>query len=377
MKSIKTWVWLHKWSSLICTIFMLLLCLTGLPLIFSHEIDHLLGNEIESSIEQTHNKPINLDKVIESAQKIYPNRLPRFIARDIDDDKTWTVSLGEPDNKNENLKFVIVDAHNAKVLGEVKSDEGFMYVMFKLHVDLFAGLTGTLFLGVMGLLLIISILSGVVLYAPFMRRLDFGDVRKSRGSNLKRLDTHNLIGIVTLVWMLVVGATGAINTCSELLLEYWQSDQIESMTVSYKNLPIPTNLASLQKSVDAALIRQPGMRLGFVAFPDTSFSSPHHYGVFTRGNTPLTAKLIYPILVDAKTAKVTDSKEIPWYLKTLLLSQPLHFGDYGGLLLKVIWSILDIATIAVLWTGLVLWWKKRNQTMSVDVEVMTHLNKVK
>jgi uncharacterized iron-regulated membrane protein len=375
MKSIKTWLWLHKWSSLICTLFMLLLCLTGLPLIFSHEIDHLLGNEIEPSIERTHNNQISLDKVIENAQKIYPNRLPRFIARDIDDDQTWTVSLGEPDNKNENLKFVIVDAHNAKVLGEAKSDEGFMYVMFKLHVDLFAGLPGTLFLGVMGLLLIVSILSGVVLYAPFMRRLDFGDIRKNRGSNLKRLDTHNLIGIVTLVWMLVVGATGVINTCSELLLKYWQSDQIKAMTVSYKNLPLPTSLASLQKSVDAALIHRPGMRLGFVAFPDTSFSSPHHYGVFTRGNTPLTSKLIYPILVDAKTAKVTDSKEIPWYLKTLLLSQPLHFGDYGGLLLKVIWSILDIATIAVLWTGLVLWWRKRNQTTTVNVELTTHLNK--
>lgn len=44
-----------------------------------------------------------------------------------------------------------------------------MWVMFKLHVDLFAGLPGTLFLGFMGLLLLVAIVSGVVLYAPFMR----------------------------------------------------------------------------------------------------------------------------------------------------------------------------------------------------------------
>jgi hypothetical protein len=37
--------WIHKWSSLVCTVFMLLLCLTGLPLIYHHEIGHLLGNE--------------------------------------------------------------------------------------------------------------------------------------------------------------------------------------------------------------------------------------------------------------------------------------------------------------------------------------------
>ena len=43
-RSVRTWAWLHKWSSLVCTVFMLLLCLTGLPLIFHHEIDHLDGH---------------------------------------------------------------------------------------------------------------------------------------------------------------------------------------------------------------------------------------------------------------------------------------------------------------------------------------------
>ncbi|MDP3411659.1 MAG: M48 family metalloprotease, partial [Polaromonas sp.] len=46
--SIRRWSWIHKWSSLICTVFMLLLCITGLPLIFHHEIGHLLGTEVEA-----------------------------------------------------------------------------------------------------------------------------------------------------------------------------------------------------------------------------------------------------------------------------------------------------------------------------------------
>jgi hypothetical protein len=44
----RRWSWIHKWSSLVCTVFMLLLCLTGLPLIYHHEIGHLLGNEVEA-----------------------------------------------------------------------------------------------------------------------------------------------------------------------------------------------------------------------------------------------------------------------------------------------------------------------------------------
>ena len=61
-----------------------------------------------------------------------------------------------------------------------------MYVMFKLHVDLFAGLPGTLFLGFMGLLLLVSIVSGVVLYSPFTRKLAFGTVRRKSSREVAR-----------------------------------------------------------------------------------------------------------------------------------------------------------------------------------------------
>ena len=46
--SLRRWGWIHKWSSLVCTVFMLLLCLTGLPLIYHHEIGHLLGTDVEA-----------------------------------------------------------------------------------------------------------------------------------------------------------------------------------------------------------------------------------------------------------------------------------------------------------------------------------------
>jgi uncharacterized iron-regulated membrane protein len=43
----------------------------------------------------------------------------------------------------------------------------------------------------------------------------------------------------------------------------------------------------------------------------------------------------------------------------LLVSQPLHFGDYGGVPLKVLWASLDVITIVVLASGLYLWWTRR------------------
>lgn len=375
VQTLKAWAWVHKWSSLICTLFMLLLCLTGLPLIFSHEISHMLGNEVEPPEMPISTTRASMDEMLANAKALYPERVVQFVFRDIDDNNSWTVSLGKTATSEDDTKFVKLDARTAKVLQEPKFNEGFLYVMFKLHVDLFAGLPGMLFLGFMGVLLVVAIISGVVLYAPFMRRLAFGEIRRDRAPKLKRLDTHNFLGVVTLVWALVVGTTGIINAWADLVIQYWQHDQMAAMTAPYKGLPPPTHFASLQAAVDAAQAREPQMRLGFVAFPGTELSSPHHYGMFMRGDNPITSRLFKPVLIDAQTAKLTDSREVPWYLATLLISQPLHFGDYGGLPLKILWLILDVFTIVVLWTGLMLWWKKRKYYQS-DLQQRIAVNEV-
>jgi uncharacterized iron-regulated membrane protein len=114
----------------------------------------------------------------------------------------------------------------------------------------------------------------------------------------------------------------------------------------------------MEQSVARAQALQPGMRVGFIAFPGTPFASSHHYGVYMHGDQALTAKLYKPVLVDAGTGQVTDQRSLPWYLSTLLLSQPLHFGDYGGQGMKFLWALLDLATIVVLGSGLYLWLKR-------------------
>jgi uncharacterized iron-regulated membrane protein len=41
------------------------------------------------------------------------------------------------------------------------------------------------------------------------------------------------------------------------------------------------------------------------------------------------------------------------------MSQPLHFGNYGGAPLKIIWALLDLGLIVVLASGIFLWLRKR------------------
>lgn len=371
--TVRRWAWIHKWSSLVCTVFMLLLCLTGLPLIYHHEIGHLLGNDVEAPVMPAGTPKADLDDVIAAGKAMYPGKIMMYMSQEADEPDIWNLTLGDHPH-DEDYKPIAVDARTAKVIAEPAFEGGaFMSTMFHLHVDLFAGLWGKLFLGLMGLLLLVALVSGAVLYSPFMRKLEFGTVRRDRSTRTKWLDLHNVLGIVTLVWALVVGATGMINTWADVLLKYWQATELAEMVKPYQGMGAPTKLASMERSIKLAEASEPGMKVGFVAFPGTPFATPHHYGVFMRGDEAFSARLYRPVLIDAQTAEMTDRRTLPWYLTALLVSQPLHFGDYGGGWMQFLWAMLDVATIVVLGSGLYLWVKRGTAVKDAAAQPTVHL----
>lgn len=365
--AIRAWYLVHKWTSLVCTAFLLLLCVTGLPLIFHHEIDELSGAHGELSAPAGADL-LSLDKVMETALAARPGEVGLFMSFDEDRPVVNVTTGPSPDAAEAQMYFRSFDQRTAEPLAP--HEGGVMDFILRLHTDLFLGLPGLLFMGLMGLLFFAAVVSGVVVYGPFMKKLDFGTVRTRRSSRLKWLDYHNLLGIVTLAWASVVGLTGVINTLSQPIIQVWQATQLAEMTAPYRALPPvdPRNLTSIHAAVETAKAAAPGMRPQFVAFPGGYFSSKHHYAVFMQGDTPLTKKLLTPALVDAQTGELTAMRELPWYAQTLLLSQPLHFGDYGGLPLKILWAVLDVITIIVLGSGLYLWLGRRRTPIAARLK---------
>ena len=356
--AIRAWYLVHKWTSLICTAFLLLLCVTGLPLVFHHEIDDLSGAHGEMA-EVASDRLLDLDQIMAAAQANRPGEVGLFMSFDEDRPVVNVTTGPRPDAPETRMHFQSLDQRTGKPVAAPAG--GVMDFILRLHTDLFLGLPGLLFMGFMGMLFVAAIVSGVAVYGPFMKKLDFGTVRASRSSRLKWLDYHNLLGIVTLAWVSVVGLTGVINTLSQPIIQIWQVTQLAEMTAPYKGVaPVdPRKLGSINAAVETARAAAPGMRPQFVAFPGGSFSSKHHYAVFMQGATPLTKKLLTPALIDAQTGRLTDMRPMPWYAQALLLSQPLHFGDYGGLPLKILWAVLDVITIVVLISGLYLWLGRR------------------
>ncbi|MEN2787007.1 PepSY-associated TM helix domain-containing protein [Sphingomonas qilianensis] len=363
-RTIKIWYLIHRWTSLACTLFALMLCVTGLPLIFHDEIDAATTPPtLPAMAADTPLLP--LDTMVRTATRLYPGERPLFLSFD-DDRPVVNVTTGPRALSGlDEMHITAIDRRTARKIEDLNEDAGVMGFILRLHVDLFLGLPGELFLGFMGVLFFAAIVSGVVVYAPFMKRLNFGTVRTRRSRRLKWLDLHNMLGIVTLMWLSIVALTGVINTLSAPLVDVWRKDQLASLAGAYAGkepLP-PARFSSLDNAVATAVRQAPGTTPQFIAFPGVRFTTEHHYAVWLHGATPATRQILTPALIDAQSGAFSAMRTMPWYMLALRLSQPLHFGDYAGLPLKILWALLDLAAIVVLGSGLYLWLGKRRSSI--------------
>lgn len=358
-RTTRLWSAIHTWTSLIATLFLLMLCITGLPLIFHDEIDAALDNS-QWTPANPDGPRLGLDAVLDRALDNRPGEVPLFMSFDTDRPVINVTTGPAPEAPAGRMHFASFDTTSGELVPP-PSGGAFMEFILQLHTDMFLGLPGMLFLGAMGLLLVAAIVSGVVLYAPFMRKLEFATVRRRRSAPVKWLDYHNLLGAVTVAWLLVVGITGIVHTLADPIIDTWKHNELADLTAGHDERGVPERRASLDTAVRRAAEAMPGMTLQFVAFPGSSFSTNRHYAVFFHGNTPLTRYMITPALIDAETGTLDGVRPMPWYAKALSLSKPLHFGDYGGLPLKIIWFVLDLLTIVVLVTGIYLWLRRRRQ----------------
>ncbi|UPG89633.1 PepSY domain-containing protein [Luteibacter aegosomaticola] len=364
--SVRRWSAIHRWSSLACTAFLLLLCVTGLPLIFHDEIDAWVSPHHYAPVPDGV-KPASLDTLAAAARHLYPRDV--IASMQLDDDEPQVLVWMVPSFAAMKADFTVMhairfDARTGAFLEAMPSRASetgtFTGLMLALHTSLMQGAAGEWFLLGMGLVFLLALISGVVVYDPFMKRLRFGEVRHDKARRVRWLDRHNLLGISTLAWAFLVGLTGAMNELSTPLFQSWQQHDVMPFLATH--VPPPGEgrvaIATFQDALESTKRVAPDAAILSIAFPGNPFGSPYHYLAWTQGNEPLTSHLLTPVLIDAHTGSVAAMLSMPWYLRTLEIARPVHFGDYGGIAMKVLWAVLDIVTIVVLVSGLYLWLAK-------------------
>lgn len=360
----RTNLWLHRWTSLIATLPFLVLCLSGTVLIFHEEIDHLLGHEPvpHDAVPETQ-RP--LAETIDTVHARFPEQ--RILSTSFD-------PIGHP-----GLQLVItapadatsfdeailrfVDLETGELVGETDPAKTLTGFLLELHAQWFVGPAGELIGALIALLVLVSLLSGLVVYAPYVRRIAFGVLRRGRGPRLLQLDLHNFIGAVVLGWALVVTVTGFMLGFGTVALGIWQMTELAPLRADAASME-PVDARRPPIDVDrafaaAATTAPPGWRVLSILFPGTEFSTPRHYTALLGGSEGVEERMFRVVIVDAKTGDIALAPEVPWYLKAISVSEPLHFGDYGGLPLKILWTACTWLTLFITVNGAGLWWDRR------------------
>ena len=91
----RRWFWVHKWASLICTVFLLLICITGLPLVLRDELGDLLDDSLPYTSVPAGTPNVSLDSVVAASRDMYPREKIFSVFTDDDEPKiVVTMEIG-------------------------------------------------------------------------------------------------------------------------------------------------------------------------------------------------------------------------------------------------------------------------------------------
>ncbi|WP_231036135.1 PepSY-associated TM helix domain-containing protein [Pectinatus sottacetonis] len=372
------WYKIHKWISCICLIFFLLLCITGLPLIFKKEIhNYNLGQADYAHAAMTY-KAV-WQQVPEGEKMImtqYPKQRLRSVSVQPEDGRILYRIQGRNSRNNPEARLsmggnqisfypqdhTIYHWHKEKVKYPALS--GFMHDMHVLHVRMGLGHDGMIFLGIMCLLSLICIISGIVLYAPFMKRTNFAQIDK-RTSAASWFGWHKFLGIATAVWAAVLCLSGIMIIVFTMGYGYYIKDTKQAAA---ENMPHNLHAAvlPLPQAVDFIDKKYPQKNILSVDMPDKSFNDNKYVFYLTQAkdsNHSFVGQVV--LLGTDNNGKIKDfTQSLPSYLSFAAYIIDLHVHNHNSLVLKMIWATLDIATIVVILSGFIAWWKRSASIMN-------------
>ena len=257
---------------------------------------------------------------------------------------------------------MVVDASSGKVVGELKK-VAWMDWLIDLHRNVLTGKTGRKIVGFIGILGVAMGVTGLLLW--LFRGINWRTLVTIRNQPLLRFnfELHRVAGLWTLGYVVLLSLTGIVLAYPQTLRDAWQRMTGQPATVGIPKLA--KSRVKQTKSLDEYLA------VGRAALPD---------GVATELRVPEKAK--DPVVVqfrrhgdlaqagsnrvflDPASSKVlVVDRAADWTLGVWFFQsqQPIHYAEFGGLPVKILWSVLGVTPAVLFVTGLVVWWRPKNR----------------
>jgi uncharacterized iron-regulated membrane protein len=339
---------IHSILGLIAGVFLLVISLSGSILVFSEEIDHQLNPPL-LKVEAQHTK-VSLDSVYKRAQLIFPGQYIRFRHLPQQPDQSIELSIEHDDV----WLFAYFNPYTCEYLGSRNANTYFMGWLVGLHYSLLGGAFGQLVVGVLSIVLILSLITGIYVYKKhiidvlaFKVRVSFKNSRKAYSS------LHRVVGVWSLVFNMLFAITGF------WMLRYVFFPETYQATATVKKIayPFSVSLDSLKLSIE----KDKNFRVSSFFLPKAKNDNIIIYGSVS-GQSEVYNEYANSIEIDSKTGKeITRSliNEQSALGKWDLIAYSLHTGQYGNFLLKIIYCIAGLSPALLSISGFFIWLKRK------------------
>ncbi len=351
---------IHSVLGLVSGLGLIVIGLTGSVLVFNEEIDGLF-NPAETRVAPTVAGRLPYDVLLAKVEAQLPGyaitgwapnfRSPRSA------DGAYVIAYGKHE-----WNYLTVDPYRGTVLsGPRLHATTFKGWMLDLHYTFFAGDIGMAVSGLLGVALCLLGVSGLWIYRRFWRTLF--TLRWGASARLLWGDIHRFTGVMSVGFNLLLGFTGAYWNIEHVIDDLRNPPQPPSEEFNVPGKLYPAGLRLDGIVVDAAS-RIPGFETNYISLPWAPGAAITLWGK-TGDAAWFRNAFGSQVAYDSPTGdfvSIHDIRSDGIWAQTLDAFEPLHFGDFGGLPIKILWGLAGLAPGVLALSGMTIWWKRIRAT---------------
>lgn len=347
---------LHSWAGIVTGLLLFVVCFSGSVLVFKDDIDRW-GNPSLQALPQVA-KPVGVDTVLADLARQHPKAEPSVVTVPGPWSPAYQVHARLEDGQRVKLA---ARADTGEIVGPVDSQLGQFVRM--LHVFLFFG--PRWIVGFLGVAMLVLIATGFVIHRKVLAELF--TLRWGRSFRLVNADLHKAAGIWGLLFHVLIAFTGAwLGLAPVVERAYAQLSgqplpgppQVRVPGQAKGSKPGPEPLVSIDALIARAPAELPGLQVRHVTLrqPGRSDATVALTGPL-EGHLAHNARIVFAG-ASGDRLELRDPRASLGSLVNNLM-EPLHFGDFGGPVLKALYFLLGLSPALLSLSGTLIWIDRR------------------
>ena len=357
--------WIHTWTGVIFGAVISVICLTGSVIVFRQEV------EKPPRLQKPVSHHASLDQAAQQIVRLQPGAQVTRVRFPASPNDPYVFQIRSADSQTRRF---ILDMSSAQVLGELKK-VAWLDWMIDLHRNVLSAKPGRKVVGGIGILTFALAATGLLLWL-----INGGSLRamvtiRTGPSRRFNFELHRVVGLWTLAFLLLLALTGVGLAYPQTLHDAWERVTGTPATVRTPKI-IGSQLQhphSLDEYIAIARAALPDGVPTELRLPESP-TGPVVVRFWRPGDwTPTGSNRVY--IDPASTNVLSADVAANWPLGVRLFQSlsPIHYGEWGGLPVKMLWSLFGAAPTALFITGLLVWWRpaRRKPSRKVYLEVQS------